>query len=95
VSSEIRWSRISGSKRIKNERTKIIRTLGFLNQRARNDGLKDAYFVEMQRNWAMKPDPNRPMGEKKKSSQKRSPHHIEVKMPCQEFFASKLKAFPR
>jgi hypothetical protein len=65
VSSEIRWSRISGSKRIKNERTKIIRTLGFLNQRARNDGLKDAYFVEMQRNWAMKPDPNRPMGEKK------------------------------
>jgi hypothetical protein len=66
----------------------------FQETRARNDGLKDACFVEIQKNWAIKLNPNRPMGEKKKSSPKKTFHNIEAKMPCQEFFACKLKAFP-
>jgi hypothetical protein len=33
-------------------------------------------------------------GKQKKSSSERSFYHIEVKMACQEFFASKLKVFP-
>jgi len=66
----------------------------FQETRARNDGLKDACIVEIQRNWAIKLNPTRPMGEKKKSSPKKRFHNIEVKMPCQEIIASKLKMFP-
>jgi hypothetical protein len=42
----------------------------FQETRARCDGLKNACFVEIQRDWAIKLDPNRPMGEKKNPLQK-------------------------
>jgi hypothetical protein len=66
----------------------------FQETQGRNDGQRDACFVEMQRNWGIKLNPNRPMGEKKKSSPKRKFYNIEVKMPCQEVFARISKAFP-
>jgi len=57
----------------------------FQEKRARNDGLKDACFVEIQRNWAIKPDPNRPMGEKKNPFQKGSPTILKGKCLVKKF----------
>jgi hypothetical protein len=54
---------------IKNVRTKIIRAPGF-RKRERCNGLGHACFFEIQRDWAITLNPNRPMGEKKNPLQR-------------------------